>query len=90
MDTTIAPTADLVVLDDVTALTDSDTEGTSNAIIGAACIAAGVAIGTFLVPPVVGYVKSWFTSAPAAPETVVEKIEEIMTPTAKTKENKSA
>lgn len=89
MDTTIAPTADLVVLDDVTALTDSDTEGASTAAIGAACLAAGVAIGAFVVPPVVGYVKSWFTTT-KTPETVTEEIQEIMTPAPKTKETKSA
>ena len=76
MDTTTAPTADLVVLDDVTALDNSDTEGTSTAVIGAACLAAGVALGTFVVPPVVGYVKSWFVSSPD----VAAEVAEIMAP----------
>jgi hypothetical protein len=77
MDTTTAPTADLVVLDDVTALDNSDNEGTSNTALGAVCLAAGVAIGTFVVPPVVGFVKSWFTK----PQPTIEaQVEEVMAP----------
>lgn len=78
MDTTITPATDLVVLDDVNGSDDSDNEGTSNTAVGAVCLAAGVAIGTFIVPPVVGFVKSWFTSSEPA---VAEKVEEIMATT---------
>lgn len=81
MDTTIAPTTDLVVLDSVTDLDDSDNEGTSTAAIGAVCVAAGVAIGTFLVPPVVGFVKGLFTKS--QPD-VAAQVEEIMAPTTET------
>ena len=76
MDTTITPSADLVVLDDVNGLNDSDNEGSSNAAFGAVCLAAGVAIGTFVVPPVVGFVRGWFTSS----DTVEAQVEEIMAP----------
>lgn len=88
MDTITAPTADLVVLDDVTAIDTSDNEGTSTAAIGAVCLAAGVAIGTFVVPPVVGWIGSWFTSS--TPD-VPEQVEEIMaaTTTSSVKEKKA-
>lgn len=85
MDTITTPTTDIVVLDDVAGLNDSDNEGSSNAAIGAVCLAAGVAIGTFVVPPVVGFVKSWFTSS----STTEEKVEEIMATTTPAKEKKA-
>ena len=91
MATTIdTASTDLVVLDDVDTLTDSDDEGTSNAALGAVCLAAGVAIGTFVVPPVVGFVKGLFTKSSSPEPAVVEAIEEIVTPAPKTKETKSA
>lgn len=90
MTTTVnTPSTDLVALDDVDTLTDSDNEDTSNVALGAVCIAAGVAIGTFVVPPVVGFVKGLFTKS-EAPAELEAKIEEIVTPTPKTKETKSA
>ncbi len=70
-------TTDVVVLDEENTDTPDTTEDSSNSVaLGAICIAAGVAVGTFVVPPVVGWVKGWFTSdsAPAA-DAVVEAIE---------------
>lgn len=87
MDAITAPTTDLVVLDDVNALDDSDNEGTSNIALGAVCIAAGVALGTFIVPPVVGFVKSLF----AKPKTDLEvEVEEILAPAKTTPKPKKA
>lgn len=76
MDTIDTTTTDLVVLDAENTLNDSDSEGTSNVAIGAVCLAAGVALGTFVVPPVVGFVRGLFSRA-QAPE-VAEQVEEIM------------
>jgi hypothetical protein len=87
MDTIDTTTTDLVVLDAENTLTDSDTDGTSTAAIGAVCLAAGVAIGTFVVPPVVGFVKGLFSKS-ETPE-IVEEIAEIMTPTPKDKAAKA-
>lgn len=75
MDTNI--TTDIVELDELDTTTDSDNEGTSNVALGAVCLAAGVAVGAFVVPPVVGFVRGLFSKSQpaevleiaAAPET---------------------
>lgn len=76
MDNIDTTTTDLVVLDAENTLNDSDSEGTSNVAVGAVCLAAGVALGTFVVPPVVGFVKGLFSRA-KTPE-VAEQVDEIM------------
>lgn len=77
--TTDTTTTDLVLVDDVNDLDNSDDKGTpSVALVGAAALAAGVAIGTYVVPTVVGYVKGLFAKSPADP-VVVEQVEQIMT-----------
>jgi hypothetical protein len=86
MATTTAPTTDLVVLDDVNTNDDSDNEGTSNAALGAVCLAAGVAIGTFVVPPVVGFVRGLFTKS--EPD-IAAKVEEIVKPSETPKDKKA-
>jgi hypothetical protein len=58
MDTNL--TTDALELDELNTTTDSDDEGTSNVALGAVCVAAGVAIGAFVVPPVVGFVRGLF------------------------------
>ena len=76
MDNIDTPTTDLVVLDAENILIDPDTEGTSNAAVGAICLAAGVALGAFVVPPVVGFVKNLFSKPKT--EEVVEQVETIL------------
>lgn len=76
MDNIDTTTTDLVVLDAENIMDDSDNEGTSNVAIGAVCLAAGVAIGTFIVPPAVGFVRGLFSRA-KTPE-VAEQVDEIM------------
>lgn len=89
MDNFDTTSTDIVVLDAENTLTDSDSDGTSNAAFGAVCLAAGVAIGTFVVPPVVGFVKNLFSKSE---KTVAEEIAEITstTPTPKEKAPKAS
>lgn len=88
MDTTIdTASTDLVVLDDVTANDDSDTEGTTNvALIGSAAFAAGVAVGTVVVPKIVGFVRGWFTSSDTD---VAAEVAQIMATTENSTEEKA-
>jgi hypothetical protein len=78
MDTTTA--TDIVVLDEETTDTPDNEDSSNTAAIGAICIAAGVAVGTFVVSPVVNWVKARFskTSAPTV-EAVVEAVENAST-----------
>jgi hypothetical protein len=75
MDTNI--TTDTVELDELATTDDSDNGGSSNLPIVGAALIGGALIGKFVVPPVVGLVRGWFSKSEpaevleiaAAPET---------------------
>lgn len=62
-------------LDNVTIATTEDQGSKNSAGIGVLCIAAGVAVGTFVVPPVVRFVRARFASSNPDVAEVVAAVE---------------